>query len=108
MSSSVHLEHTACKLSFLPNTWNGGIKQWIIRPCTVWLCWPVVCSPCSIVRRLWNCLAGHFFGILLFSGSLYLLAITGNRSLGMVTPLGGLAFISGWCCLALAAWRMPK
>ncbi|MEN8179825.1 MAG: DUF423 domain-containing protein [Pseudomonadota bacterium] len=47
-------------------------------------------------------------GILLFSGSLYLLALTGNRSLGMITPFGGLAFISGWFCLALAAWRLPR
>lgn len=47
-------------------------------------------------------------GILLFSGSLYLLALTGTRPLGMVTPFGGLAFIIGWYCLALAAWRLPK
>ncbi len=47
-------------------------------------------------------------GILLFSGSLYLLALTGNRTLGMITPFGGLAFIIGWCCLTLAAWRLPK
>jgi uncharacterized membrane protein YgdD (TMEM256/DUF423 family) len=47
-------------------------------------------------------------GILLFSGSLYLLALTGNRSLGMVTPFGGLAFIIGWGSLALAAWRLPR
>lgn len=42
-------------------------------------------------------------GILLFSGSLYLLAFTGLRWLGAVTPLGGIAFIAGWACLALAA-----
>lgn len=35
-------------------------------------------------------------GIFLFSGSLYLLAITGMRTLGAITPLGGLAFLSGW------------
>jgi uncharacterized membrane protein YgdD (TMEM256/DUF423 family) len=46
-------------------------------------------------------------GILLFSGSLYLLALTGYRPLGMITPFGGLAFIIGWACLALAAWRLP-
>jgi uncharacterized membrane protein YgdD (TMEM256/DUF423 family) len=47
-------------------------------------------------------------GLLLFSGSLYLLAITGTRWLGAITPLGGLAFIAGWACLAVAAWRwMP-
>ena len=45
--------------------------------------------------------AGIFFlaGILLFSGSLYLLAITGNKSLGAITPLGGLAFLTGWAIL---------
>jgi uncharacterized membrane protein YgdD (TMEM256/DUF423 family) len=35
-------------------------------------------------------------GIVLFSGSLYLLAITGSTELGMITPLGGLAFLVGW------------
>ena len=44
-------------------------------------------------------------GIVLFSGSLYLLAVTGNRSLGMITPLGGVAFILGW---ALLAWRLRR
>jgi uncharacterized membrane protein YgdD (TMEM256/DUF423 family) len=44
-------------------------------------------------------------GIVLFSGSLYLLAITGNRSLGMITPLGGIAFILGW---VLLAWRLRR
>ena len=47
-------------------------------------------------------------GILLFSGSLYLLAVTGIRALGMVTPLGGLCFIGGWVMLALAALKLPR
>ncbi len=42
-------------------------------------------------------------GIALFSGSLYLLAITGVKKLGIITPFGGLAFLAGWLCLALAA-----
>jgi uncharacterized membrane protein YgdD (TMEM256/DUF423 family) len=45
-------------------------------------------------------------GILIFSGSLYLLSITGVRWLGAVTPLGGLAFIGGWACLAASAWKL--
>lgn len=51
--------------------------------------------------------AGWLFiaGTLLFSGSLYLLAITGVRWLGAITPLGGVAFIAGWVCLILAAVR---
>lgn len=42
-------------------------------------------------------------GILLFSGSLYLLALTGIRTLGAITPLGGIAFLLGWGLLAYAA-----
>jgi uncharacterized membrane protein YgdD (TMEM256/DUF423 family) len=51
--------------------------------------------------------AGAFFvaGTLLFSGSLYALALTGVRGLGAVTPFGGLAFIAGWIALAAAALR---
>ena len=44
-------------------------------------------------------------GILVFSGSLYILVLTGQRWLGTVTPLGGLAFILGWILLASAAFR---
>jgi uncharacterized membrane protein YgdD (TMEM256/DUF423 family) len=39
---------------------------------------------------------GFFVGILLFSGSLYLLAITGAKGLGAITPMGGVAFLFGW------------
>lgn len=44
-------------------------------------------------------------GTLLFSGSLYLLALTGIRWLGAITPLGGVAFLVGWGCLAWSALR---
>src|SRR6266576_452834 len=44
-----------------------------------------------------------FAGILLFSGSLYALALTSTGILGAITPLGGLAFLIGWACLALFA-----
>lgn len=52
-------------------------------------------------------LAGLLFvlGIALFSGSLYLLVLTGVRWLGAITPLGGVAFIAGWGVLALAGFR---
>jgi uncharacterized membrane protein YgdD (TMEM256/DUF423 family) len=42
-------------------------------------------------------------GIVFFSGSLYLLAVTGVTVLGAVTPIGGLLFLAGWACLAFAA-----
>jgi uncharacterized membrane protein YgdD (TMEM256/DUF423 family) len=44
-------------------------------------------------------------GTLLFSGSLYLLALTGARWLGAVTPFGGIGFIAGWVLLAVGVWQ---
>ena len=44
-------------------------------------------------------------GTVLFSGSLYLLAFTGVRSFGAITPVGGVLFLAGWLLLGLAAWR---
>ena len=51
--------------------------------------------------------SGWFFlaGIVIFSGSLYALSLTGQRWLGAITPIGGLAFLAGWLCLAAACWR---
>jgi uncharacterized membrane protein YgdD (TMEM256/DUF423 family) len=49
-----------------------------------------------------------FAGILLFSGSLYGLALTNIRALGFITPLGGLALIAGWVTLALAALKLEE
>ena len=46
-------------------------------------------------------------GVVLFSGSLYTLALTDVKELGAVTPLGGVAFIAGWLCLAMST-RAPK
>lgn len=53
----------------------------------------------AVARAGW----AFVIGIVLFSGSLYLLAVSGIRKLGLVTPLGGLAFLIGWWSLALAA-----
>ena len=47
-----------------------------------------------------------FIGILIFSGSLYTLSFTGLRWLGAITPLGGLALIAGWACLAATGWKL--
>ena len=67
--------------------------------------WAVTRWPGSAVTA-----AGWLFiaGTLLFSGSLYLLALTGERWLGAITPLGGLAFLAGWLCLLRgASIRLP-
>ncbi len=64
--------------------------------------WALTKWPSSIVIT-----GGWLFviGTVLFSGNLYLLSLSGVRWLGAITPLGGLAFLAGWICLALGAWR---
>ena len=49
---------------------------------------------------------GFFLGILLFSGSLYLMAVTGMKWLGAITPIGGLSFLFGWAWLIFAISRI--
>ncbi|MDB6166721.1 MAG: hypothetical protein JWQ83_1861 [Lacunisphaera sp.] len=51
---------------------------------------------------------GWLAGVMLFSGSLYWLALGGPKFLGPITPLGGLALLSGWLFLAWTAFRLPK
>ncbi|XHU95662.1 MAG: DUF423 domain-containing protein [cyanobacterium endosymbiont of Rhopalodia gibba] len=48
---------------------------------------------------------GFLIGILIFSGSLYTLSLTGIKWLGAITPIGGVAFIVGWVSLVIAAWN---
>ena len=63
----------------------------------VWTQWPGR----SAAAAGWLFLAGT----VVFCGSLYLLALTGWRTWGAITPVGGVAFLGGWGCLALAAMR---
>lgn len=62
--------------------------------------WVISRAPSSFASA-----AGWLFvaGIAVFSGSLYLMTFTGIRWLGAITPIGGVCFIAGWICLALAA-----
>ena len=83
--------------------WETGARYHVLHAlallATAWACerWPGTYAS----GAGWLFLAG----IACFSGSLYALALTGVRSLGAITPLGGLCFIAGWVCLALAAMR---
>ena len=63
--------------------------------------WVLARGGASADLAAWSFLAGT----VLFCGSLYLMVATGQRWLGAVTPLGGVAFIAGWLMLAMAAWR---
>jgi uncharacterized membrane protein YgdD (TMEM256/DUF423 family) len=61
-------------------------------------------------NRAWAGRAAAFFliGIILFSGSLYLWALSGMHVLVFMPPLGGLAFIVGWGLLAVAGWKLEE
>ena len=59
-------------------------------------------------RWLKSACAAWALGIVIFSGSLYALALTNLRWLGAITPIGGVAFIAGWCALAAAGSRANK
>lgn len=54
--------------------------------------------------------AGWFFliGIVIFSGSLYILSLTGIKSFGIFTPFGGLSFLCGWTCMVIQALKKEK
>lgn len=58
--------------------------------------------------RIWLRVAGFAFiaGVLMFSGSLYTLSLSGIKGFGAITPIGGAAFLLGWGCLAVATWKM--
>ena len=79
----------------LIDVWNTGARYHLVHALA--LC-AVAAHPSS---PRW---AGGLFvaGVLLFSGSLYTMTLTGQRWLGAVTPLGGLCFVAGWLLLAFA------
>jgi uncharacterized membrane protein YgdD (TMEM256/DUF423 family) len=66
----------------------------------------IVSWACRDTNSRWAVKAGWLFcaGIILFSGSLYIVALAGIKWMGALTPLGGASFIAGWLCLAWAAW----
>ena len=65
----------------------------------------VACLPIASKATLGWAMRAFTFGILVFSGSLYSLALGAPRWIGALTPFGGLAFIAGWCCLLIAFAR---
>jgi len=76
--------------------WNTGAKYHLIHALAVGL------TAALPVRRRRLIAALFTAGVVLFSGSLYVLALTQVRALGMVTPFGGLCFLAGWAALGLS------
>jgi uncharacterized membrane protein YgdD (TMEM256/DUF423 family) len=77
-----HMYHALALLVVALAMTNQGQNRWLTRACAAWA-----------------------IGIAIFSGSLYALALTNARWLGAITPIGGVAFIAGWCFLVMAGLR---
>lgn len=84
--------------------WQTAVSYQFVHTLALGLLYVVPASP-SQKRCAALC---WVVGVLLFSGSLYLLVLLDQPRLGMLTPLGGVAFIGGWATLIYAAWRGPN
>lgn len=83
--------------------WEKGVQyQFVHVLALLAVAWLATRFPAGPWKVAGACFAG---GILLFSGSLYLLALTGSRPWGAVTPVGGVLFLAGWACLVGVAWK---
>ena len=84
--------------------WETGVQYHLIHALGLIMI-GILCQlmpEASLVRTSgWFLLAG----IVMFSGSLYALVLTGTKPFGIITPIGGVAFLVGWLLLVLATWR---
>lgn len=84
--------------------WETGARYHLVHALAVGL---VAVLARQVDSRLPRVAGGLFvLGVLLFSGSLYVMALTGVRALGAVTPLGGIAWIVAWTLVVLSARRL--
>lgn len=89
----------------LLDTWEKAVRYQMFHALTFFaLAWALTFWP-EQAKLL--TVGGWLFvaGVVLFSGSLYILVLSSAKWLGAITPLGGVAFVAGWICMLLAAWR---
>jgi uncharacterized membrane protein YgdD (TMEM256/DUF423 family) len=92
----------------LAETFETAVRYQMIHSLALFVAaWSAEQWPGAYTSGLGIFWAGYLFaiGIVVFSGSLYALVFTKLSSFGAITPVGGLAFLAGWICLMLAAWR---
>ncbi|NVK36801.1 MAG: DUF423 domain-containing protein [Gammaproteobacteria bacterium] len=77
---------------------HGGVLLILAFALRQWPIWVAV---------QWACVS-FMLGILLFSGSLYIMAASQIKALGMITPIGGIALLVGWLCLLVASFKQPQ
>lgn len=84
--------------------WETAARYQMYHALALLLTARLLARPTALFRA-----SGWLFGagIVLFSGSLYVLAVTGQRWAGAITPIGGVALLAGWVCLAAGSLRPP-
>ena len=86
--------------------WQTGVLYHLVHALGLLLI-GVLCHLMPETATVRNAGWAILLGTVLFSGSLYLLVLTGVKPLGMITPFGGIAFLVGWLLLGVAAWQYP-
>lgn len=84
---------------------TGARQQLVHALALLAVAWALTRWPSGAITAAGWCFVA---GTVLFSGSLYLLALTGVRGFGLATPFGGVAFIAGWLLLAWGAWSAGR
>ncbi|NEX22270.1 DUF423 domain-containing protein [Thiorhodococcus mannitoliphagus] len=85
--------------------WQTGASYLGLHAAAILTCGLVLLSAPE-ARSIRAAAAAFLIGALLFSGSLFVMTLTGLRQLGMITPIGGISLLAGWALLALGAWRL--
>lgn len=86
--------------------YQTGVHYQMFHSLALWAVGLLILQSSTAAFSALNAVGGLFIGgILIFSGSLYALAITDIKILGAITPIGGLAFLVGWATLAWSAWK---
>ena len=88
--------------------WQTGVKYQMYHSLALLLVAMVMRLETSVSRCLNLTAIAFVLGIFLFSGSLYSLSLSNIRWLGIITPVGGIAFIIGWFCFAIYPWQQSK
>lgn len=91
----------------LLNAWHTGVQYQFIH-CLAILLVAALLSLRPQLPGLRLAALSFAVGILLFSGSLYLMAVTGISKFGIITPLGGISFMLGWLALLFASFKWPQ
>lgn len=100
------LEHSISDSKMLAR-FNTGVEYQFYHAFAL-LITALLLNSASYPKLLIGAGTSFIIGIILFSGSLYLYVLTGNKAFGMITPIGGTAFIIGWALLAVYAFKYNK